>query len=109
MRLNGTSFMSSRPQASARMLKGFRSIEKLYGAAPFVMNQACMVAFLSGDKTTAAELMTRIGDNYDEQVWQNKINFDFLRRVILGKGQEYPVAPPPPRYPVAATKPAPKG
>jgi hypothetical protein len=81
--LNPLTFMTSHQQAVPRILDGFQSIEKLYGSAPHRLNEACLFASFAVNKQPAAELFTRIGDDYDPEVWHAKETFDMFRNSVL--------------------------
>ena len=83
----GMSLMNTHQQAVPKLIAGFRSIEKLYGAAPHRLNEACFFAVFSNDLKTTGELFDRIGDDYDESVWHSRQNFEVFRQGFQGKSQ----------------------
>ena len=77
--LHDISFMNTHRQAWPRLLSGFRAIDKLYGASPHRLSEACFFAITSGDHKVPEELFGRIGEDYDESVWRSRQNFEMFR------------------------------
>lgn len=77
--MHDLTFMNTHQQARPRILDGFRAIEKLYGTSSHRLNEACFFAIGSNDPQMVVELFTRIGDNYDPEVWRSKNNFMMFR------------------------------
>ncbi|MGA7222886.1 MAG: DUF4034 domain-containing protein [Candidatus Acidiferrales bacterium] len=59
-----------------RVKQGFAALEKLYGSTNQQLNAFAFMAVRQGDRETAQQLFTRIGDNWDEVVWGNKDKFE---------------------------------
>lgn len=72
-------FMQSHTNAWANLLEGFRIIDKKYGASPTTLNQACLMAMTTNHVPIAAELFDRIGEDWDEEVWRSRNNFEGMR------------------------------
>jgi hypothetical protein len=73
-------FMNTHQQARPKLLEGFQAIEKLYGTSPQRLNQACQFAIGSEDHQMVADLFSRVGDNYDPEVWRSRKNFEMFRQ-----------------------------
>jgi len=76
-------FMNTRQAIAPRLLAGFRAIDKLYGSSPQRLNEACLISFFAGDNEIPAELMKRIGNDYDLTVWKDVSNFNIFRQEAL--------------------------
>ena len=76
-------FMNTRQAIAPRLLAGFRAIDKLYGSSPQRLNEACLISFFAGDNEIPAELMKRIGNDYDLTVWKDDSNFNIFRQEAL--------------------------
>lgn len=87
---NGLDFMETRRLIAPRVLAGFRAIEKLYGATPQRLNEACLISFFADDNKTPAELMKRIGTAYDVRVWKDESMFNVYRQEALMRSGELP-------------------
>jgi hypothetical protein len=85
-------FMNTHHQAGPRLLRGFRAIEKLYGASAHRLNEACYFSITAGDEKTRKELFTRIGEDYDQSVWRSRQMFDIFRGTIPQKPNAGPAA-----------------
>jgi hypothetical protein len=83
-------FMNEHQAIAPRLILGFRAIDKLYGASPQRLNEACLISFFAGDNKTPAELMNRIGDNYDVSVWKDESMFNVFRQEALMRIGELP-------------------
>jgi hypothetical protein len=59
-----------------RVKQGFAALEKLYGSTNHQLNAFAFMAVRQGDGETAQQLFTRIGDNWDEDVWGSKDRFE---------------------------------
>ncbi len=81
--MHDITFMNTRKPAWPRLHGGFRSIEKLYGAAPHRLNEACFFAAATGDYRAAVELFHRISEEYDQTVWRSKSTFEVFRNSTL--------------------------
>jgi len=80
---SSSDFMNTRQAIAPRLLAGFRAIDKLYGSSPQRLNEACLISFFAGDNEIPAELMKRIGNNYDLTVWKDDSNFNIFRQEAL--------------------------
>lgn len=78
--MHGHSLMNTHQKDVPKLIAGFRSIEKLYGASAHRLNEACFFSSFGNDLATTGEFFTRIGENYDESVWRSKKNFDIYRQ-----------------------------
>jgi hypothetical protein len=77
--MHGMSLMNTHQTAVPKLIAGFRSIEKLYGAAPHRLNEACFFASFGNDLKALAEFFNRIGDDFDERVWHSRQTFEIYR------------------------------
>lgn len=59
-----------------RVKQGFVALEKLYGSTNQQLNAFAFMAVRHGDSETARQIFTRIGDNWDEDVWGGKDRFE---------------------------------
>jgi hypothetical protein len=59
-----------------RVKQGFAALEKMYGSTNDQLNAFAFMAVRQGDSETAQQLFTRIGDNWDEDVWGSKDKFE---------------------------------
>ena len=87
---NNLDFMNTRQKIAPRLLAGFRAIDKLYGASPQRLNEACLVSFFANDDKTPGELMKRIGQDYDLTVWRHDSTFNIYRQEALMRAGEQP-------------------
>jgi hypothetical protein len=55
-----------------RVKKGFADIEKKYGVDKFRLNQYARFSFRRSDLVTCREILDRIGDDWDKEVWSKK-------------------------------------
>lgn len=83
-------FMEKRRAIAPRLLAGFRAIEKLYGPSPQRLNQGCLISFFVDDNKIPAELMKRIGNAYDVNVWKDESVFNMFRQEALMRSGELP-------------------
>lgn len=83
-------FMEARRAIAPRLLAGFRAIDKLYGSSPQRLNEGCMISFFVDDNKTPAELMKRIGNAYDLDVWKDESVFNLFRQEALMRSGELP-------------------
>ncbi len=58
-----------------RVKQGFAALEELYGSTNYEVNGLAYTAVRQGDRQFAQQLFTRIGDDWDEDVWHTKENF----------------------------------
>jgi hypothetical protein len=82
--------MNSRRAIAPRLLAGFRAIDKLYGSSPQRLNEACLISFFADDNMIPAELMKRIGNAYDVNVWKDASTFNIFRQEALMRSGELP-------------------
>lgn len=87
---NNMTFMETRQAIAPRLLAGFRAIDKLYGSSPQRLNEACLISFFANDNKTPAELMKRIGNDYDLAVWKDESVFNIFRQEALMRTGELP-------------------
>jgi hypothetical protein len=87
---NNLEFMNTRKPIAPRLLAGFRAIDKLYGSSPETLNEACLISFFTDDNKTPAELMKRIGNDYDLTVWRHDSTFNIFRQEALMRIGELP-------------------
>jgi Domain of unknown function (DUF4034) len=59
-----------------RVKQGFAALEQLYGSTNHERNALAFLAVRNHDADFAQQLFTRIGDNWDENVWGTKERFD---------------------------------
>jgi hypothetical protein len=83
-------FMETHRAIAPRLISGFRAIEKLYGTSPQRLNEACLISFFADDNKTPAELMKRIGTEYDVTVWKDESVFNIFRQEALMRIGELP-------------------
>ena len=77
--MHNINFMIFHRQAAPRIVAGFRVIERLYGASPRRVNEACMASLLTDDPKTTAELLSRADQDLDEELWEGRARFENLR------------------------------
>jgi hypothetical protein len=64
-----------------RIEKGFEASEKQYGVSMWNLNRvAYLAAHFGDDPVTADKALTRIGEQWDEDTWGNKENFDQVKK-----------------------------
>ena len=83
-------FMEARRSIAPRLLAGFRAIDKLYGSSPQRLNEGCLISFFVDDNKAPAELMKRIGNAYDLDVWKDESVFNIFRQEALMRSGELP-------------------
>jgi hypothetical protein len=83
-------FMNTRQKIAPRLLAGFRAIDKLYGSSTQRLNEACLISFFANDNKTPAELMKRIGKDYDLSVWRDDSTFNIFSQEALMRSGELP-------------------
>jgi len=59
-----------------RVVRGFRANEKQYGVSLSNLNNVAYLAVMQKDAITANELFVRIGDNWEEDQWKDREDFD---------------------------------
>ncbi|MGB9432312.1 MAG: DUF4034 domain-containing protein [Candidatus Acidiferrum sp.] len=59
-----------------RIKQGFAALEQLYGSTNHELNAVAFMAARQKDNQFAQQIFTRIGENWDEVVWDNKAKFD---------------------------------
>ena len=62
-----------------RIKRGYAAVEEQYGLSLIHMNKMAKFAAAAGDADYAHELFTRIGENWDEDTWQTRENFESVR------------------------------
>jgi hypothetical protein len=81
----------NRTQAPAlswpRVQRGFAAIESLYGSTNHERNVMAYLALSSGDAVAAQQLFARIGNDWDDSVWNTKASFDAARTLNAGEGE----------------------
>jgi len=60
----------------ARIMRGFRAMEKQYGTADLRLNQIARLAVSFSDPVIAHEMFTRVGDHWSPIVWEKRDDFD---------------------------------
>ena len=78
--MHDVTFMNTHHAAVPRLIAGFRSIEKLYGASEHRLNEACFFASSGNDLQATAEFFNRIGDNFDPTIGRWKQSFEIARQ-----------------------------
>jgi hypothetical protein len=78
----GMQLMNTNQKAAPRLLNGFRSIEKLYGASRRRLNEAALFSVFGADRQAVKELFARIGNDPDEHVWRSRQTFEVFRQGI---------------------------
>jgi hypothetical protein len=83
-----------------RIRKGYAAIERLYGTNDVELNAMASLAVRAGDSQTAQQAFTKIGNNWNKDVWGSKAIFDAERRMAyspnLRPGSDFqPFQPPP--------------
>jgi hypothetical protein len=65
-----------------RIERGFEASEKQYGVSMWNLNRVAYLAshFGGGDPLTADQALTRIGEQWDEDTWGRKENFDGVKQ-----------------------------
>lgn len=62
-----------------RVKRGYAAVEKQFGLSLFQVNQMAKFAAAAGDPDFSYELFNRIGDNWNQEVWGSRENFDSVR------------------------------
>jgi hypothetical protein len=62
-----------------RIQRGFRALEERNGSSPENWNRLARIAAAYGDVVTANEMMSRIGEQWSEYVWNNYSYFESVR------------------------------
>jgi len=83
-------FMNKHQAIAPRLIAGFRAIDRLYGSSPETLNEACLMSFTTSDDKIPAELMKRIGSDYDLSVWRDDSTFNIFRQEALKRSGEEP-------------------
>lgn len=76
----GHAFFEQNRVSWPRIKQGFIDREALYGASLRNLNAFCMLAGAAADRQTTRELLARIGDRWDADVWQERKYFDGYRK-----------------------------
>jgi hypothetical protein len=69
----------AKPQANlswSRVKEGFAALEELYGSTNHELNAMAFMAARQNDSEFAKQVFSRIGDNWDEEIWGSKVKFD---------------------------------
>jgi hypothetical protein len=103
--LHGMDLMNSHQQDVPKLLAGFHSIEKLYGASAHRMNEAAFFGSMSNEVQTTTQLFNRIGDNFDESVWHSKQTYEVFRQGNQLRAKSAAAQPQTVTRPVAQTAP----
>jgi hypothetical protein len=77
--MHSITFMNTHQQMVPKLIAGFRSIDKLYGASAHRLNEACFFSMFGNDLKTTGELLDRIGDDVDESIWRSREIFQGFR------------------------------
>jgi hypothetical protein len=62
-----------------RIRRGYDTMEQLYGTHPLKLNQIAYMAVKAGDGDYANNIFTRIGDNWEQSIWQDRQYFEASR------------------------------
>jgi len=76
----GREFFEKNRASWPRMKQGFSDREALYGTSLRNLNAFCQLAGAAADRQTTRELLTRIGDQWDAEVWKEWKYFDGYRK-----------------------------
>jgi hypothetical protein len=69
------------PQLSwERIKKGFEASEKQYGTSMLTLNRLVSWAAYFNDPIFAGELLSRIGEQWDEETWKTKERFEWMKQ-----------------------------
>jgi hypothetical protein len=72
-----------------RIKEGFAALESLYGSINYQRNVMAYLAVRNKDQEFAARMFVRIGDDWNQDVWGSKANFD-SRTVAAPEGKTAP-------------------
>jgi len=64
--------------------RGHAEILKQYPEATYYLNTYCFIASIYKDKEVARELFDKIGNNWDEYVWQKEVHFKKYQNWVYG-------------------------
>lgn len=81
MPMHGITFIQEHYTAWENLYKGFQVIDRKYGMTPLLLNQACYMAMSSNHAPVAVELFDRIGEDWHEDVWEDKSHFEGTRMI----------------------------
>lgn len=73
--LSGTSWPKIR--------EGYSNIVHLYGASNLKMNRFAYMSYVANDKSSARDVFSQIGDEWNHNVWSNQLNFENARAWAL--------------------------
>lgn len=62
-----------------RIKRGYESMEGLYGTLPLKLNEIAYMAVKAGDSEYADQIFRRIGDDWEQSIWQNRQYFESCR------------------------------
>ncbi len=74
-----------------RIRRGYDALEELYGAYPLKLNQIAYMAVKAGDPEYADRIFTRIGDNWNQSIWQDSQYFQKSREWAASQAAEMKV------------------
>ncbi|HLJ88310.1 MAG TPA: hypothetical protein VKZ53_15935 [Candidatus Angelobacter sp.] len=63
-----------------RLLRGYQTLEELYGTTPAQRNMVAYMALTARDTKTAQKMFDQIGENWDEKTWRSYENFESARK-----------------------------
>lgn len=64
---------------------GYKHIEESYGTSKYRQNEMAMIAVKAQQYAVAKILFDRIGEDWDERVWQKKAAYDGYRNMVRAK------------------------
>jgi hypothetical protein len=62
-----------------KIKQGYNALEQLYGTSSLKMNRFAYMAYLAGDRPTAAQVFERLGTSWDQTVWRNRELYERAR------------------------------
>jgi hypothetical protein len=80
----GSSLFNDSLLSYPRMKKGFLAARARYPDNTWDLNSFCYFASIAGDHDTAVDLFKRIGDNYVEDVWGSRNDFEYWKAKVSG-------------------------
>jgi Tol biopolymer transport system component len=60
--------------------QGFRDQLRRSPESKWILNKFCLLATIAGDRPTAQELFTKLGDDWDRALWQTESHYESRRR-----------------------------
>jgi hypothetical protein len=67
----------------SRIKDGYGAMEQMYGTSNSKMNRFAFMAVKAGDRATAKDIFTTIGDHWDNATWRRKQAFDAAREWVM--------------------------